>query len=291
MRMSFERSLLLTILLFSQSGHSMVSEPMSGECEIFLQGSRSLSSYIETSAELPLIFNILALRKFQQSQGLPMFTKLADRFKRSFETLYGSKSSNRIEQFLGSPISAELGTGWMSRVVQLKNGRVFKLIIRERGRTANVGILFESEAWVTFHLQRNEALYQIKTLPILSVGPNGMYLEKPLVVSNSIGDKVFAVGLTELQINRLKFLHQNAIRLAEDTGISLDLKSSNMFWDGLDWVLLDPIGSIGYKGYARTLDARDFNEFYLRWSDSTVIQDNGLTIDDVVKMFPEIRFL
>ena len=200
-----------------------------------------LKDYIKSSHALPDLFNVLSLRDYHRTQGLPRFSKLADRFKQSYRQLYGSKQDNP----LGSVISKELGRGWMGRVVQLEDGRVIKLVVQEVNKTSNIGIYFETEAWVTYHL-RKQRRYKIKVAPIVSVGQDGMYLEKRLIPSELLGDKILKKQkkLTKKQLSSLQNLHSEALRLVRDTGIPLDLKADNMYWSEGGWVLLDPIGSI-----------------------------------------------
>ncbi len=248
---------------------------------------KGLAQYIENSKELPSQFNILALRDFQASQGLYNLFRLKSRFKKSFSSFY----TGDIESKLGAPIERSLGKGWLSDVVLLKDDRVVKLIAQQETPIFRAAITFESEAWVTYHLQKNRDRYHIKTLPILFVGPNGIYLEKPYVNPDTIGSAILKSGrsLSQTQMDKLKDLHRNSIRLAEETGISLDTKADNMFWDGEDWIVFDPIGCINYLDYARTLDVRDFDQYLLRWHGNKELKDTGLKIDDVVKMYPHIK--
>lgn len=278
-------SLTSLLLAFCVTTSAYAVAPL--DCESRFLEKKSLVAYIENSEELPKIFNILALRDFQKSQGLYNFLRLKSRFKKSFAAFYSAEKENH----LGSPITRVLGEGWYSEVVQLQDGRVVKLISTEETSTVRMTIIFETEAWATYHLQKNVDRYHIKTLPILFVGPNGIYLEKPYVNQSSIGSEILKSGrgLTEAQINKLKDLHRNSIRLAEETGISLDTKAGNMFWDGYDWIVLDPIGSINHLDYARTLDVRDFEQYFLRWPGNDGLKDTGLKIDDVANMYPNIR--
>lgn len=276
---------LLLLLLFS-----FLSQGEDFFCQSNLKIDE-LSNYVLNSPFLPKKLNILSLRDFQSQSGLPRFKKLNPRFSKSYRKIYGKKGSKTIERSLGSSVKEVLGRGWMSQVVLLENGRVFKLIIREQNKTSNIGILFETEAWLTYHLAVNYARYGLKVLPILSVGENGMYLEKPFVPRELIATSILQKNksLTAEQMEALKDFHQKSMRLVTETGISLDLKHDNMFWYRGEWVILDPIGSIGFKGYSKTLDSPTFSEFYPRWVDPKSVENNGLKIDEVIKKYPEIE--
>ncbi|MFI5362067.1 MAG: hypothetical protein ACHQ49_08875 [Elusimicrobiota bacterium] len=253
---------------------------------------KPLEDYVHDSKALPKSFNVLALRNFQRKAGILRFTKLDPRYSASFKAVYGPRGSDRLAKSLGSPIDETLGTGWMGRVVSLKDGRTVKTIIREGSRTSKIGILFETEAWMTYHLQQKLDRYGIKVLPIIAVGPDGMYLEKPLVDAKTIGSRILKTKkkLSGTQMARLRILHRSAVGLAEETGVPIDLKADNVFWDGSDWVLLDPVGNISRPAsYGKTLDVRDFDEFYLKWAGKKPPSDKGLTIDRVVKQFPMIQ--
>ncbi len=273
----------LFVFCMSAAGHTVRSL----DCESLLLEKKSLAHYVENSKELPTSFNILALRDFQRSQELHNFLRLNARIRKSYSSFYTADKNER----LNSSIKQVLGQGWMSEIVQLKDDRVIKLIAPNVTSKIRAAVSFETEAWATYHLQKNSDRYHIKTLPILFVGPNGIYLEKPYVSPTSIGSEILKSeqGLSEAQINKLKDLHRNSIRLAEETGISLDIKADNMFWDGEDWIVFDPIGSISHLDYARTLDVRDFDQYFLRWPGNAGLKDTGLKIDDVVNMYPNIR--
>lgn len=112
-----------------------------------------------------------------------------------------------------------------------------------------------------------EDLVRIKfnVLPIFDVGTSYEFLIKPHVDAQKFADKLN--GFTELQKEKLHKLYLCANRYTLTTGIPLDMKPDNIWWDDRtnDWYLIDTgarldNGDVNKFGY--TLRPTNFEEYF-----------------------------
>jgi hypothetical protein len=154
-------------------------------------------------------------------------------------------------------IEKKIGEGYRADVYRINGGRALKV-----AHEAGDAFALEVESQINDHLDENFDKYQIRTIPILSKGDKGVYLEKPLLDKHQIASEILKKGrLSKDQKAQLEALWENGKRYAEDTGIGLDLKASNLFWNGQEWVLFDTGPRTSYIPYGFTLDIPDFRTY------------------------------
>jgi hypothetical protein len=162
------------------------------------------------------------------------------------------------------PILKSLGEGNNATVVQSRSKRVFK-IAAEAKLAARLFIEFA----LNNDLKKRFAEFKIRTDDILNYGPGYVYLEKVLINKKNLAENIAKNDgrLTNAQRASLEKLFLNAKRYAYETGIGLDLKASNLYWDEktADWVLFDCGPRISYKTFGYTIDLDTFNDYLNVW--------------------------
>lgn len=202
------------------------------------------------------------------------------KYEKPFEKCgLGSKSSIRTKDGTVEKIKKELGSGYRARVVLTESGKVYKI-----PHNASSAFALETEAMITQHLQDSYDHYGIKALPILEQGENGVYLEKPLLESSLIASNILDAGgqLTSKQEKALEKLFDASRKYAKETGIGLDLKAANLYWDGTEWVLFDAGPRTSYLPYGFTLDVKDFKT-YLKIFNRDEPPSGPTSIEEMIK--------
>lgn len=187
------------------------------------------------------------------------------RYVESYNAL-GIKHS-KIERIMidgvSEPVEKVLGQGYRGQVVLTKSGRVIK-----HPKSAADSIALEIEAAVAADLARDFEKYGIRVGDIVSMGPNGSFLEKRLIPLEQLAPQVLkAQGgqLTQVQLQELRKLFEGAKRYSKEKGIGLDLKADNLFWDGNHWVLFDTGPRTSYLPHGFTGDVPSFEEYLRVW--------------------------
>jgi hypothetical protein len=98
---------------------------------------------------------------------------------------------------------------------------------------------------------------------ITAVDDFGVFLAKKLLNMSSIASNMGTLSSTQLEA--LERIFVNAKRYVRDTGIGIDLKASNLYWNGNDWVLFDAGPRMGFRPYGFTLDVPTFKDFMRIW--------------------------
>ena len=176
-------------------------------------------------------------------------------------------NSNRLT-WKGSsedPIVEYLGSGYRAEVVLLKSGKVLKIA---RGSVEDAYKIFlESE--INKDLRDNYSKYGIRVDTIVSRHHLGIFLEKELLDSDMIASQIVTSksALSKRQYEALRSIFNGAVRYAEERGIGLDLKASNLYWNKKlkEWVLFDCGPRTSYLPFGFTTDLTSFDEYLNIW--------------------------
>lgn len=160
-------------------------------------------------------------------------------------------------------VKGELGSGFRAVVYELSGNRALKV-----PRSSGDLFAIEIESLVISDLKAHFSKYGIETVEILSSGEKGAYLEKPLLEKEQMADWIVSHGgLSKKQSTKLNELWEKAKQYARETGIGLDLKASNLWWNGKNWVLVDGGIRTSYRPYGFTLDVPNFQEYLRTFSE------------------------
>lgn len=189
--------------------------------------------------------------------------------------------------YYSGPVSQEIKQSYNTLVTKETDGRKIKLStdakqlrIFDRGNTSVVArgdgeiaykiakspesapiLLMESR--INTDLKANYHRYQILTDSILEVGENGVYLKKKFLDPAQMATSIKEPSPEQLADLRKKF--EGAKQYALDKGIGLDLKASNLWWNGTEWVLFDCAPRMGHLPYGFTADVADFATYLEHW--------------------------
>lgn len=186
----------------------------------------------------------------------------------------------------GIQLSKTLGKGYRARVVLSESGRVFKI-----AKDAESAQKLTAERLINEDLQENYNRYHIRVDQIVSHGPADYYLEKKLIDPNTIASEMINSNfeLSSAQLETLKRVFAEARRYAQDTGIGLDIKASNLYWDSelQDWILFDCGHRSSYLPMGYTLDLKTFEDYLSVWlkeePDTLEGRLTGLLFEDIIE--------
>ena len=93
-------------------------------------------------------------------------------------------------------------------------------------------------------------------VPVLEMGPLGSFLKRPRLAPEGMATNI--ASLSAPQRRELETLFEKARALARRTGVALDLKASNLYWNGSTWQMFDVGARRSYRPYGYTTDLPDF---------------------------------
>ena len=157
-----------------------------------------------------------------------------------------------------------LGQGNAAWVYKSSPGTAYKI-----PRDAEGIYKLQVEMMVNKDLEEHFDDYGIHTLKILEGPPEKPYLVKPFFEADNLASNILKNGtLIQIQKRKLEELWRAAVRYAEYSGIALDLKADNLFWDSNRkvWVLLDTGPRFAYRPYGYTADLDSFDQYLKTWN-------------------------
>lgn len=179
-----------------------------------------------------------------------------------------------------SSIGKKIGEGIRSDVYELGRGYVIKVAYESEDMAA-----IEGEALVYDFLKKNADKYPLRLLDILERGPRGMFLIKPRVEKDTIGKYILKGGnpLSAAQLKSLEQVYEVSRRLAEDTGVSLDIKSDNLVWTPQGWAILDLGARTMSHPYFFTLERQSFSEYLKIWNSDSGERSGVMDVEDYIR--------
>ncbi len=177
-------------------------------------------------------------------------------------------------------VGEKLGEGVRSDVYELGKARVIKVAYEAEDMTA-----LEGEALVFEFLKDNAERYPIRLLPVLEKGEKGLFLIKSRVKKDSIGKYILRKNgkLSAAQLHGLEKVYEVSRQLAEDTGISLDIKSDNLFWADGAWNILDLGPRTMSHPYFFTLERKSFQEYLEIWDSDSSSRSGVMDVEDYIR--------
>lgn len=176
-------------------------------------------------------------------------------------------------------IGKKLGEGIRSDVYELGESRVIKVAYDAEDMTA-----LEGEKLVFDFLKKNEKIYPFRLLEILEMGPQGIFLIKPRVQKDAIGKYILKKNgqLTPAQLRSLEEVYDLSLKLAKDTGLSLDIKSDNLVWTNKGWAILDLGPRTMSHPYFFTLECKTFAQYLEIWNSDSGARSGVMDVEDYI---------
>lgn len=172
---------------------------------------------------------------------------------------------NRDTQQFTKNLFISIGKGYRGNIWKNLNNQVFKVARKVKDTKSLL-----AEYLVNQHLKKEMSVYNIHTDNIVKHHPDFIFLEKELIPNRVIAKNLLKVDqkLSKIQYEKLQQLFENAKKYAKNTGIGLDLKSSNLYWNIKlqDWVIFDLGPRFSYLPYGFTKDIQSFSDYLKIWS-------------------------
>lgn len=158
----------------------------------------------------------------------------------------------------------KIGEGYRSNVWKNNNNEIFKVAKKFKDTKKLL-----AEYLVNQDLKKQFFIYEIHTDEIVYYSKKFTFLQKKDIKSSSIAKNLLnsKKTLSLMQYQKLQHLFQQAKRYANNTGIGLDLKSSNLYWNSQikDWVIFDLGPRFSYRPYGFTKDLKTFSSYLKIW--------------------------
>ncbi len=163
--------------------------------------------------------------------------------------------------FRPEKLKKRLGQGYNADVFLSDSKQVFKIPIKSK---------YAHKMHIEYLVNRFllSSKYRIHVDQIISHGENFSYLEKEYLDSRYFASEILKSSkLSSEQLKDLKKLFLEARRFSRDTGIGLDIKSENLFWNfkSSHWVLFDCGPRMSYKTFGYTTDLLNFKSYLREW--------------------------
>lgn len=181
-------------------------------------------------------------------------------------------------------VGKKLGEGVRAKVYELGDDYIIK--VPHEGNDLRY---LEVEAMVARYLEDHEKQYDIPVLSVLEEGESGSYLIKKKFPKERVADQIWN-GRTDSfntsQHIRLIKLLEAGKRLAQQTGVGLDLKIDNLAWIKGRWILFDTGPRTSYGPYSMTLEVPDYDAFLKLWQIDEP-RANQISIEHVIQQIRE----
>jgi hypothetical protein len=176
-------------------------------------------------------------------------------------------------------IGKKIGEGVRSDVYVLGARDIIKTAYDAEDMTA-----LEGEKLVFDFLKRNAAKYPFRLLEITEMGPKGIYLIKPRIEKDTIGKYILRNNgaLTREQLRSLEAVYNVSRQLAEDPGISLDIKADNLVWTNKGWMILDLGARTMSHPYFFTLECPSFARYLEIWNSDSDSRSGVMDVEDYI---------
>lgn len=157
----------------------------------------------------------------------------------------------------------KLGSGYRAKVYKYSDSKVIKIARYNEDREK-----FHLEHQTHQFLKKNFNKYGIRTDNIIKVDKDYRYFIKDHYTPKHLFAKKMASQLTKDQYKALESLFLSAVKIAEEHGIGLDIKASNLVWSQKhsDWVLIDAGPRTSYIPYGYTKALKNFKEYLKVWT-------------------------
>jgi hypothetical protein len=177
-------------------------------------------------------------------------------------------------------VGKKIGEGVRSDVYLLGEDHVIKVAYEPEDMAA-----IEGEAQVYDFLKLNAGEFPVQLLEILERGERGMFLIKPRVEKETIGKYILKANgkLSPAQLRSLEDVYNVSRRLAEQTGISLDIKSDNLYWTKKGWAILDLGARTMSHPYFFTLERKSFAEYLEIWNSDSGSREGVMDVEDYIR--------